>query len=212
MAILPFARGRVKAVRNMMKLIRKMYDWTLRLSAHRHATAALAGVSFVESSIFPIPPDVVLIPMCIARRDRAFFYAAVCTVASVLGGLAGYAIGYFLYETVGEYIVRIYGMAEKFAALQTKYNQYGGWIIFAKGLTPFPFKILTILSGVMKMNIGIFIVSSIACRSLRFFLVAGLLWKFGAPIQVFIEKYLGWVTLAFLVLLIGGFVALRYIV
>ena len=193
-----------------MKLIRKIYDWTLRLSAHRHATAALAGVSFIESSIFPIPPDVVLIPMCIAKREKAFFYAAVCTVASVLGGLAGYAIGYFLYETIGKQIIEFYAAGKSFADMQAKYDQYGGWIIFAKGLTPFPFKILTILSGVMKMNLGIFVASSVACRSLRFFLVAALLWKFDAPIQVFIEKYLGWVTLAFLALLIGGFVAIKY--
>lgn len=193
-----------------MKLIRKMYDWTMRIAAHRHATAGLAGVSFIESSIFPIPPDVVLIPMCIAKREKAFFYATVCTVASVLGGLLGYAIGYSLYETIGRHIVDVYGMADKFAGLQEKYNQYGGWIIFAKGLTPFPFKILTILSGVMKMNLGIFVASSIACRALRFYIVAALLWKFGAPIQVFIEKRLGLVTLAFLVLLIGGFVAIKY--
>lgn len=195
----------------MMKPLRKLYDWTLRLSASRQAVPALAAVSFIESSVFPIPPDVMLIPMCIARRERAFYYAAVCTVASVAGALLGYAIGYFLFETLGHKILDFYHVTEKFGDMKAKYDEYGGWIIFAKGLTPFPFKILTILSGVMHMALPVFIVSCIACRSLRFFLVAGLLWKFGAPIQVFIEKYLGWVTLAFLVLLIGGFVAIAYI-
>lgn len=195
----------------MMNQIRNLYNWTLRLSGSKHATPALATVSFVESSVFPIPPDVMLIPMCIARRDKAFFYATVCTVASVIGGLLGYAIGYFLFETLGQKILEIYGAADKFSDMQHRYDEYGGWIILAKGLTPFPFKILTILSGVMKMNLQIFILSSIAARAMRFYLVAGLLWKFGAPIQAFIEKYLGWVTLAFLFVLIGGFVAVAYI-
>lgn len=171
----------------------------------------LAGVSFLESSVFPIPPDVMLIPMCIAERRRAFFYAAVCTLASVLGGLLGYAIGYWLYAAIGEKIISFYGMGKGFAEMQQKYNEYGGWIIFAKGLTPIPFKIITILSGVMQLSLAVFIPASIACRALRFFLVAGLIWKYGAPIQVFIEKYLGWVCLGFLILLIGGFIALKYI-
>jgi membrane protein YqaA with SNARE-associated domain len=194
-----------------MQQIRNLYNWTLRLSGSKHATPALATVSFIESSVFPIPPDVMLIPMCIARRDKAFFYATVCTAASVIGGLFGYAIGYFLFETLGQRILDIYGAADKFSDMQRRYDEYGGWIILAKGLTPFPFKVLTILSGVMKMNLHIFVLSSVAARAMRFYLVAGLLWKFGAPIQAFIEKYLGWVTLAFLVVLIGGFVAIAYI-
>jgi membrane protein YqaA with SNARE-associated domain len=195
----------------MKKLIRKVYDLTLRISAHKHATWGLAGVSFVESSVFPIPPDVILIPMCIANRKKAFYYAAVCTVASVLGGLLGYAIGYALYESVGQKIIEFYGAGDKFGDMKARYDEYGGWIIFAKGLTPFPYKVLTILSGVMQMNLAVFIVSSVACRSLRFFLVAGLLWKFGEPVKVFIEKYLTWLALAFLVVLIGGFALIKYI-
>lgn len=195
----------------MMQKIRNLYNWMLRLAGSKHATPALATVSFIESSVFPIPPDVMLIPMCIARRDRAFYYATICTIASVIGGLFGYAIGYFLFETLGQHILEIYGAADKFADMQRRYDEYGGWIILAKGLTPFPFKILTILSGVMKMNLHIFVLSSIAARAMRFYLVAGLLWKFGAPIQAFIEKYLGWVTLALLAVLVGGFVAVAYI-
>ncbi len=195
----------------MMKFIRKIYDDIVRLSAHPQAIWALAAIAFIESSVFPIPPDVLLIPMCIANRRKCFLYAAVCTVASVLGGLLGYAIGYMLYDTLGHRIIEFYGMSAGFADMKAKYAEYGGWIIFAKGLTPFPFKIITILSGVMQLSLAVFIPASIACRALRFFIVAGLLWKFGAPIQTFIEKYLGWVTVAFLVILISGFVALKYI-
>jgi membrane protein YqaA with SNARE-associated domain len=194
----------------MMKLIRKLYDWTIRLSAHRHATWALAGVSFAESSIFPIPPDVMLIPMCLADRKKSLYYATVCTVSSVIGGLAGYAIGYFAYETIGSHIVEIYGLGHKFDEMKGTFDQYGGWIILAKGMTPIPFKILTILSGVLHLSLPVFIISSIGARAMRFYLVAALLWKFGEPIRSFIEKYLGWLTLAFLLLLIGGFVALKY--
>lgn len=194
-----------------MKLIRKIYDDIVRLSGHPQAIWALAGIAFIESSVFPIPPDILLIPMCIAERRKSFLYAAVCTVASVLGGLLGYAIGYALYDTLGQRIIEFYGMSAGFADMKAKYAEYGGWIIFAKGLTPFPFKIITILSGVMQLSLAVFIPASIACRALRFFIVAGLLWKFGAPIQTFIEKYLGWVTFAFLVILISGFVALKYI-
>lgn len=195
----------------MMLFIRRLYDWTLRLSAHRHAKLWLAGVSAIESSVFPIPPDVMLIPMCIANRSKSFFYASICTISSVFGGIIGYAIGYFLYETIGVKIIEFYNMAEKFDHLKTTYQGYGGWIILAKGMTPFPFKILTILSGAMHMNLLIFIGSSILSRAMRFFLVAALIWRYGAPIQVFIEKYLGLLTFLFLVLLIGGFVALKYI-
>jgi membrane protein YqaA with SNARE-associated domain len=195
----------------MMKQIRALYDWTLRIAAHKQATWGLAAVSFIESSVFPIPPDVILIPMCIANRRKAFFYAAVCTVSSVIGGLVGYGIGYFLFEAVGEKILAFYGFADRFHELQMTYDQYGGWIIFAKGLTPFPYKIITILSGVMQMSLPVFIVASIFGRAIRFFLVAALLWKYGAPVQDFIEKRLGLVTFLFLLLLIGGFVALKYI-
>ncbi len=196
----------------MMKHIRRLYDWTLRIAAHRHATWGLAGVSFVESSFFPIPPDVILIPMCVANRQKAFFYATICTLSSVIGGLFGYAIGYFLFETVGEAILRFYGMTEKFAELQKMGHEDFGWLIFAKGLTPFPYKIMTITAGLIQMSIPVFIVSSIFARAIRFFLVAGLLWKYGAPIQVFIEKRLGLMTFLFLALLIGGFVAIKFMV
>lgn len=193
------------------RLLRSLYDRVLRLSAHRHAAWALAAVAFVESSVFPIPPDILLIPMCIADRKKAFRYAAICTASSVLGGLLGYAIGYFLFESVGRHILDLYGMQDKFAALQAKYAEWGGWIIFAKGLTPFPYKIVTILSGVLHLALPVFIVSSVFSRALRFYLVAALLWKYGAPVQEFIEKWLMLVTMLFLALLIAGFAAIKYI-
>lgn len=196
----------------IMKLIRDLYDWTLRLAAHRHATWGLAGVSFAESSVFPIPPDVILLPMCIANRAKSFWYATVCTVSSVIGGIAGYAIGYFLYDTVGVKIVEFYGYQQAFTTFVEKYGEWGFEIIVAKGMTPIPFKILTIASGVAKFPLIEFIAASIIARAMRFYLVAALIWKFGAPIQNFVEKYLGWLTLLFLILLIGGFVVIKYIV
>ncbi len=195
----------------MSNLLRRLYARTLDLASHRHAIRWLAAVSFIESSVFPIPPDVMLVPMCIQNRSRSFYYALVCTLSSVVGGLLGYAIGYFLYDLLGHRIIEFYGMQGKFDEMQAMYDSWGGWIIFAKGLTPFPYKVITILSGVLQLSLPVFIVASILSRALRFFLVAALLWKYGAPIQTFIEKYLGMLTFAFLVILVSGFVALRYL-
>lgn len=190
--------------------IHDLYQWTLRISGHKNATAGLAAVSFTESSFFPIPPDIVLIPMCVARRDKAFYYAFICTVSSVIGGFFGYAIGYFLFETIGEPILKFYAATESFETLKQTYDQWGGWIIVAKGMTPIPYKILTILSGALHQNLMVFAVASVVARAMRFYLVAALIWKFGAPIQAFIEKRLMLMTTLFLVLLIGGFVAIKY--
>lgn len=196
----------------MVKYIRSLYDWTLRIAAHRHATAGLAGISFIESSFFPLPPDIVMIPMCLANRHKAFWYATVCTFASAFGGLLGYAIGYFLYESLGKPILAFYGAMEQFAAFQENYNEWGGWIVFGAGLTPFPYKVITIASGVTKMNLAVFFVTSVLGRAMRFYLVAALLWKFGKPVQDFIEKYMGALTFLFFFLLIGGFVAIKYVI
>ena len=193
-------------------MFRPLYDWTLRLAAHRHALPALAGVSFIESSVFPIPPDVMLIPMVLARPERAWLIALVCTVASVLGGLAGYAIGYFLYEAVGLPVLEFYGYAEKFAHFQASYNEWGWWIVFGAGLTPFPFKVITIASGVTGLNLFVFILAAVVSRGIRFFLVAALLWRFGPAIRDFIDRRFALLTVLFFVLLVGGFVSLRYVV
>jgi len=192
-------------------MIRRLYNWTMSLAATRHARAGLATVSFAESSFFPIPPDVLLIPMVLADRANWWKNALICTVASVAGALLGYAIGMFLFEAVGEPILAFYGKADSFAQVSAWYNTYGGWGVLFAAVTPFPYKVLTIFSGATGLNLVTFIVVSIIGRALRFFLVAFLLYKFGEPIRLFIEKYLGILFAIFLVLLFGGFYALRYV-
>lgn len=193
-------------------MLRKLYDLTLSLAATRHAEKTLAGVSFVESSIFPIPPDVILIPMVLARRARWLRYAAVCTVASVLGAFLGYAIGVFLYEALGRPILAFYGKENAFEELAGWYNSdWGAWAVLFAAVTPFPYKVLTIFSGVTGLNLFVFALVSIVGRSLRFFLVAWLLGRFGLPIRDFIEKHLGLLFTLFIVLLVGGFAAVRFV-
>ena len=192
-------------------MLRRLYDWVMDLAGHRHAEPILAGVAFVESSVFPIPPDVMLMPMAYARPDRAFRYAAVATVASVLGGLAGYAIGYFLFETLGKAILEFYGFSQEFGAFAAKFNDNGLAIVFFAGLTPFPYKVVTIASGVTGMALLPFIAASIVSRGMRFFMVCALIYWFGPPVRTFIERYLGWVTLVFGIVLVGGFVAAGYL-
>jgi membrane protein YqaA with SNARE-associated domain len=188
-------------------MLRRLYDWVLRLAEHPRATAALFAVSFAESSVFPIPPDVMLIPMCLARRERAWFYAGLCTVASVLGGLLGYAIGALLYDTLGRWIIELYGYRESADQFRAAYAEWGHWVILLKGLTPIPFKIITITSGFAGYDLFWFTVLSIITRGGRFYLVAALIYVWGAGARDFIEKRLEWFALAFAVLLIGGFVA-----
>ncbi|SLN26861.1 YqaA family protein [Oceanibacterium hippocampi] len=193
-------------------MLRRLYDWTMSLAGHRNAETALAGVSFAESSFFPVPPDVMLIPMVLARPDRAWRIALICSIASVIGGLFGYAIGYFFWGTVGQPLVEFYGFADKFAAFQAGYNDHGGWIVALFGFTPFPYKVITIASGVTQLDLVIFLTASVLTRSARFFLVAALLKRFGEPIREFIEKRLGLLTIVFFVMLFAGFVAVRYLV
>ncbi len=190
-------------------LLQRLYDWTLDLAQHRHALAALAVVSFIESSVFPIPPDVMLIPMILAARDRAWLIAGVCTVASVAGGLAGYAIGAVAFDEVGQPLLELYGYAAKFEEFRHRYNEWGGWIVFGAGVTPFPYKVITIASGVTGLDLATFMVASILSRGARFFAVAVLLWYFGPPIRAFVERNLAQVATAFFALLLGGFVLVR---
>jgi len=192
-------------------VLRRLYDWTMDLAGHRHAESALAAVSFIESSIFPVPPDVMLIPMVLARRERAWRIAFVCTIASVLGGVAGYAIGFFAFETIGRPVLEFYGYAPKFDDFQERYNEWGAWVVFFAGLTPFPYKVITILSGVTSLDVLVFMVSSVVARGLRFYIMAGLLWYFGDPIRVFIERRLGLLFTLFSVLLVGGFVVVALV-
>lgn len=191
-------------------MLRRLYDWMMSLAAGRHAPTALAAVSFAESSFFPIPPDVMLIPMIIARRARAWAYAGLATVSSVIGGMFGYAIGYFLFETIGQPILKFYGKAEDFAGFTQMFNDYGVWILIIKGMTPIPYKILTIAAGVSHMDLLAFVLASIVARAMRFFIVAGLLFFFGEPIRKFVEERLTLMTTLFVVLLVGGFVAVKF--
>lgn len=191
--------------------LRRLYDWAMGIAGHRHATPWLAFISFIESMIFPIPPDVMLMPMCLAQRKKAFFYALVCTVASVLGGLGGYLLGHIFYEGLGQKIVAFYGYEEPFARFQNYYIEWGVWIVLLGGLTPFPYKVITIASGVAGLNIWLFMLVSVIARASRFFLVAALLWFFGEKIRIFIEKYLGLLTLLFFMILLGGFAVIKYL-
>lgn len=192
-------------------MLRRLYDYTLSLAATRHAEKALASVSFIESSVFPIPPDVLLIPMVLSERAKWLRHALICTIASVAGALLGYLIGAFLYETIGEPVLAFYGKEDSFEKIAAWYNDWGGWGVLFAAVTPFPYKVLTIFSGATGLSLPVFIIVSIIGRGLRFFLVAWLLYKFGPPIRVFIEKNLGLLFTAFMVLLIGGFVAIRYV-
>ncbi len=192
-------------------MLRRLYDWVLEMAAHRHAAWALSFVAFLESSVFPIPPDVMLVPMVLAERLKAWTYAAIATVSSVLGGVAGYAIGYFLFELIGRPVIGFYGYSEAFGDFASRYNDYGAWIVFLAGITPFPYKVITIASGATQLNFLVFLVASIAARGLRFFIVSALLYWFGPPIRDFIERRLGLVTAVFFILLIGGFVLVKYL-
>jgi membrane protein YqaA with SNARE-associated domain len=180
-------------------MFRRLYDWTLRLAGHRHAIRSLALISFAESSFFPIPPDVMLIPMVLARRDQAWRIAAVAAGFSILGGMAGYAIGYFLWDSVGKPIADFYHITDAVARYRVQFQSYAAPIILVQGLTPFPFKLVAIASGLAQVNFAEFVLCATITRSARFFLVAGLVRRYGAPVQAFIEKrlaLLGWLILA----------------
>jgi len=192
-------------------MLRALYDWTIRMADHPRALWVLAVISFAESSVFPIPPDVLMIPMILARPSRAWLIAGVALVSSVLGGMLGYAIGAFAYESIGQPILATLGKGEAMEAFNTRFNNMGFWAVLTAGVTPFPYKVITIMSGWTGMPLGTFIATSILARSLRFFLVAALLWKFGAPIRDFIERRLGLLTILFVLLLFGGFYLTRHL-
>lgn len=192
-------------------MLRALYDWTMRLAEHPQAMWALAFVAFIEASVFPIPPDIIMIPMVLARPSRAWLIATVALTASVIGGLLGYAIGALAFEALGQPILESLGKAEAAAEFNERFNGVGFWAVLIAGLTPFPYKVITIMSGWTGMPLATFIATSIVARGLRFFVVAGLLWKYGAPIRDFIEKRLGLMFALFVLLLIGGFYVVKYI-
>ncbi len=196
----------------MTALLRPLYDWTLRLAETPYALWALAAISFVESSVFPIPPDLLLIPMILARPDRAWLIAGVCTLASVAGGMAGWGLGYFLLEEVGRPVLELYGKADLIEPAKAQFNEWGVWAVVFAGITPFPYKVITIAAGMAEMNIWAFALASVFARGIRFFLIAALLWKYGERMRVFIEERLGLLATLALVLLFGGFLAIRFFV
>ncbi|HQF30092.1 MAG TPA: YqaA family protein [Hyphomicrobiales bacterium] len=192
-------------------MLRRLYDWTMDLAASRHAPHALAAISFAESSFFPIPPDTLLIPMVLAERRKAWWYATLCTIASVIGGFAGYFIGAVLFEELARPLLDFYGYGTKFDTFAARYNEWGAWIVFIAGVTPFPYKVITIASGATGLPLPVFSVASVLARGLRFFLVAGLLYWLGPPIRDFIERRLGLVFTVAMVLLVGGFALVKYV-
>ena len=191
-------------------MLRRLYDWTMRLADHPNAMWALAAVAFIESSVFPIPPDVIMIPMVLARPHKAWLIATVALAASVIGGLLGYAIGALAFDQLGQPILAAMGKTDAMAEFNQRFNDVGFWAVLTAGMTPFPYKVITIMSGWTGMPLGTFIATSILARGLRFFIVAALLWKFGAPIRDFIEQRLGLMFVLFVLLLFGGFYAVRY--
>jgi membrane protein YqaA with SNARE-associated domain len=194
-----------------MSYLRKLYDWTIKKSQHSHAKWFLSLIAFAESSFFPIPPDLILIPMIIAKKTHAFFYAFLCTISSVLGGLVGYCIGYFLFNSLAILILNYYGLSDQFSSFETYYIKYGMWIVLGAGFTPFPFKFITIASGFFGLNIILFITVAIIARGARFYLIAILLKIFGSFIENLIDKYFNILVTLFFILLAGGIILLKFL-
>ena len=186
-------------------MLKNLYHWTLSLAQSRHAPLALGLIAFAESSFFPIPPDALLVPMSVAQPKKAWTYALICTLGSVLGGILGYAIGALLFDSVGQWLINLYGYGEKMGALKTIYDEYGAWFILLKGLTPIPFKLVTIVSGVLHYNFPLFVLLCLVTRGARFFILALLMNTFGEPIKAALEKYFGWFLLILAVSVAGGF-------
>ena len=184
----------------------RLYQWTMSLSESPRAVWALAAVSFAESSFFPIPPDVVLVPMSLAKPKMAWRYAAICTIASVLGGIVGYAIGALLFDTVGQWLINLYGYGAKMDALREAYDKWGALLILIKGVTPIPYKLVTIVSGLLAYNFPLFVGLSIITRGARFFILAALLNRFGDQARTLLDRYFGWFMIVILAFIVIGFV------
>lgn len=192
-------------------MLRGLYDWTLSLAKRRDALWVLAFISFIESSVFPITPQVMLIPMVLARPDRAWLIAGVCTAASVAGGVAGWGIGYALFEEIGRPVLELYGKADAFAEISQRFREHGAEAVLVAAVTPFPYKVVTIASGAAQLSLAVLVGASIIGRGIQFFMVAAILWKFGPPARAFIEERLGFVTTVLVLAIVGGFIAARYL-
>ena len=192
-------------------LVRRLYDWVLHWAATPYGLWALAVLAFAESSFFPIPPDVLLMALCLGAPKRSLVFAAVCSVASVLGGALGYVIGAFLWDQVSGFFLGYVFRQEIFDLVATKYQENAFWSVFTAGLTPIPYKVFTVAAGVFRIDFGEFILASVFARSMRFFAIAALIYYFGPPVRVFIDKYFNLLSIAFVVLLIGGFAIVRWL-
>ena len=190
-------------------LTRRIYDHTLNLASRKNALTWLFVISFIESSFFPIPPDIMIIPMVLATPKEAYKIAGVATVASVLGGYFGYFIGVYGFELIARPLLEFYGYMKQFGEFENYYHEYGAWIVFGAGITPFPYKIITIASGVVRLDLVVFTIASVIARGMRFYFIAWLLKRFGDPMKVFIEKNLNLLSILFLLLLIGGFAGVK---
>ena len=199
------------ALSTLKNLTKTIYDKTLDLASRPNALTWLFAISFIESSFFPIPPDIMIIPMVLATQNKAYKIASVATLASVLGGCFGYAIGVFGYEVIAKPLLEFYGYMENFHKFENYYHQYGAWIVFIAGLTPIPYKLITIASGIVRLDFSIFIVASILARGMRFYLIAWLLKRYGEPMKSFIEKNLNLLSIVFVLLLIGGFAIIKFL-
>ena len=186
-------------------MFKRLYHWTLSLAESPRATWARAAIAFAESSFFPIPPDVILVPMSLARPKRAYFYAGICTLASVAGGILGYAIGWLLWDSVGSWLINLYGYASRMDTVKAGYDQWGWLFILVKGLTPIPYKLVTIVSGLLAYNFPLFVALSLVTRGARFFILAGLLTKFGGPIKDLLERHFATFMIGVVVMIVGGF-------
>ncbi len=192
-------------------MFKRLYDWTLSLAARPRAAWGLGAVSFAESSFFPVPPDVVLVPMILARPDMAWRYALICTLTSVAGGVLGYAIGALLYESVGQWLIALYGYGDRLEDFRRLYAQWGAWIILLKGLTPIPYKLVTIASGFAGYDMLWFVVLSLITRGARFFVIAAILKRFGEPIRAALDRHFTPVMMGVAISIVGGFVIARYV-
>lgn len=195
----------------MNRPLRRMYDWMMRMAGRKHAQSWLFFVAFIQSSFFPLPSDIMLAPMCLAQRRHAFRYALICTAGSVLGGLFGYAIGYFLFETVGRAILEFYDLTEEFGKVKASFHDNSVLIVLIASWTPIPYKVITIAGGLVQTDLAVFTLASIFGRGLRFLAVAALLWKYGNKVDAFISKHPALLVTVFFILLIGGFVAIKYL-
>jgi membrane protein YqaA with SNARE-associated domain len=191
--------------------LKKLYDWIIKRSQRPGAVWWLAGISFAESSFFPVPPDILLVPMCLGKRDKAWFYGGLCVSASVVGGFLGYWIGYCLFESIGIKLLDFYGYQESFDRIVKEFQSWAFWAISIKGITPIPYKIVTIASGMAKVDFMVFLSASLIARSIRFFLLSGLCWRYGNLVESLIDNYFNKLAFGVLFLIIIGFVIVYFL-